>query len=588
MIVLGVHYETHDTGAAVVADGRILSVVSEERLSRRKSDGSAPRLSAPRALQIAGVEPRDVDVVAISGSTLPEKRAEYSWVHRELRMRQGLWGLSPFLRPHRFYKNIAKLNGSEPREKYLSKFDEFSAFLHASGAAPELEFVPHTLCHLAAAYYTVPDDRPWLVVDLEGQGGRNAGAVAIGEGGKLKPWIFIPWPHSVGRFYAFPVKLLGYKTTRHAGKITGLAGRGDPERLYSVIRSWIQVVREPLSVRVSPILDRLRAQFEFTGRIPDLIARVSPEDLSAAFQRRFEEVCVELISEAVRRTGIRRVALTGGCFANVRANQLIAQQCGVEEVFVHPGMGDVGLPLGAAYFAGAARSPLLPARLPSVFFGPSETDAEIERALVAGKTRYKRVAAAETVAARLVAQGFTVGHFDGRMEYGPRALGNRTILASAKDPTINDTLNVRLKRNEFMPFAPAILAERVDEYLEVIPGTEYSAEFMTITYHAKEPMRRNCAAAVHVDGTARAQVVHRERNPRFHRILSEYYRMTGVPSCINTSYNMHEEPIVCSSEDAVRSFQTGSLDYLVAGPFVAWQESCPEPKDEAGEGQPLE
>ncbi len=579
MIILGLHFETHDSGAALLADGEIRAVVSEERFSRKKSDGSAPLRSIEAVLATAGMTARDVDLVAVSGSPPAEKRAEYAWVQRELRNRQGLFGFASFAVPHRFFKQIAKLSGRQSARKYHARLAEVVRYFQERGAEPAWNFVPHSMGHLASGYYTAPTDERWLVIDLEGQGGRSAGALAVGVDGRLEPWCALPWPHSIGRFYAFPVKLLGMKTSRHAGKVTGLAGRGDPGRLYSTIRSWIQVTREPFGLWVSPILDRLRAVYEFTDRIPAPFADVSPADFAAAFQKRFEEVCVEFVREAVRRSGIRRVILVGGCFANVRCNQRIAEECGAEQVYVHPGMGDVGLPLGCALHAAAARRPLRPRRLANVYLGPGETDSEIEHALANAHIPHLRTPHPARIAAQLVARGAVVGCFDGRMEYGPRALGNRSILASAGRVEINEILNQRLNRSDFMPFAPAVLAERVSDYLCAVPGTEYSAEFMTITYGVREAMRREGPATVHVDGTARPQVVHADRAPRLHAVLTEYERITGIGMMINTSFNLHEEPIVCTSADAVRSFQEGRLDYLVAGPFVAWQQGRARPAD---------
>jgi carbamoyltransferase len=203
-----------------------------------------------------------------------------------------------------------------------------------------------------------------------------------------------------------------------------------------------------------------------------------------------------------------------------------------------------------------------------VYFGPDYGDSEIEAALQAASVPYRRVPDIEVEMARLIADDKVVARFNGRMEYGPRALGNRSILYQAKDPVVNQWLNARLKRTEFMPFAPATLYEDRHLCYKNIEGAEFAARFMTITFDCTPWMRENCPAAVHVDGTARPQLVSSDTNPSFHRLLSEYKKLTGIPSVINTSFNMHEEPIVCSPDDAIRAFLQGNLDYLAIGDFL--------------------
>jgi carbamoyltransferase len=200
-----------------------------------------------------------------------------------------------------------------------------------------------------------------------------------------------------------------------------------------------------------------------------------------------------------------------------------------------------------------------------VFFGPQYTDAQIEDALMRAQLPFDRYPAIEPKIAALIAAGKVVARFNGRMEYGPRALGNRSILYHAKEPSVNQWLNQRLGRTEFMPFAPATLYEHRHANYQRVDGADYAAQFMTITFDCTDEMRRTCPAAVHVDGTARPQLVTATSNPGFHAILTEYYKLTGVPSVINTSFNMHEEPIVCTPDDAIRAFLQGNLDYLAIG-----------------------
>ncbi len=256
--------------------------------------------------------------------------------------------------------------------------------------------------------------------------------------------------------------------------------------------------------------------------------------------------------------------LSGGVVANVKLNQRLRELPGVNGIFVHPNMGDGGCGTGAAMLEFVGNSGLME-RLPDVFLGPDFTDDQIVDALTRAQLPFDRYPAIEAKMATLIAAGKVVARFNGRMEYGPRALGNRSILYHAKEPSVNQWLNQRLGRTEFMPFAPATLAEHRHACYRNVDGAAYAAEFMTLTFDCTDEMKRTCPAAVHVDGTARPQLVTATSNPGFHAILIEYHKLTGVPSVINTSFNMHEEPIVCTPDDAIRAFLQGNLDYLAIG-----------------------
>ena len=241
----------------------------------------------------------------------------------------------------------------------------------------------------------------------------------------------------------------------------------------------------------------------------------------------------------------------------------------MEKVYVQPNMGDGGTALGAAIltwqrFLEEQRKVLMPKYLTDVYLGPEYSDKEVEmairRAKLSGKA--KRVKNIERIAAEAVAKGKIVGWFQGRMEFGPRALGNRSLLALPTDRNINQTLNDRLKRTEFMPFAPSMLAEDAKDYIKYRPQSEYPSRFMTITFDCTAKAKKQTPAVVHVDGTARPQIVDKKTNHRYHKLISEYKKLTGLSSLVNTSFNIHEEPIVCSPDDAIRSYKLNSCDAL--------------------------
>ncbi|MBM4000044.1 MAG: hypothetical protein FJ297_10995 [Planctomycetes bacterium] len=277
----------------------------------------------------------------------------------------------------------------------------------------------------------------------------------------------------------------------------------------------------------------------------------------------------------VKKTGISRIALSGGVNANVKLNQRIREVPGVKCVFVYPNMGDGGCATGAAMLAcGAASFRAEP--IDHVYYGPDYADHEIESALRDANLAFDRSPDIEETVADLLVENRIVGRFEGRMEYGPRALGNRSILYPAQDPDVNQWLNHQLGRTEFMPFAPAALASEAPQLFKNLDGCEKTAEFMTVTFDCTERMTRQCPAAVHVDHTARPQLVSPTTNASFHAILAAYHRRTGIPSVINTSFNMHEEPIVCSPDDAIRAFLQGRIDYLAIGSYLV-----PHPKLES-------
>jgi carbamoyltransferase len=296
---------------------------------------------------------------------------------------------------------------------------------------------------------------------------------------------------------------------------------------------------------------------------PRLAARYRREDVAAAYQSALESVVVERLRPYVRRHGVENVVLAGGVAANVKLNQRIHEMDGVEAIFIHPAMGDDGTGVGGAlYWLSKRNGRLLPRPLEHVYYGPELDRRETESALRASGLSYCREPDIARRIATLLAEGKVVGRVRGASEYGPRALGHRSVLCSAADASVNDWLNRRLRRSEFMPFAPITRYEDRDACYRNVAGAEHAARFMTITFDCTAEMRRDAPAAVHVDGTARPQLVEQHVAPDLYAILSEYRRLTGRTSLINTSFNLHEEPIVQTAEDAIRTFEQGGLDHL--------------------------
>jgi carbamoyltransferase len=454
---------------------------------------------------------------------------------------------------------------SVPRTKTRKQFLQLNSLGDSN-----IEKVDHHLSHAAGAYFTSGWEEA-LVVTCDGSGALLCNAIYIGKEGKLKKVGHNYMQHSIGVFWEIITTLCGFNHLRHGGKITGLAAYGDPKaKCYEIFRKGIKCKNLKL-IYLLPGQEQIDTWKK-------RLSGFSREDIAATAQRRLEEVLTELIRNAVRATGQHKVALAGGVFANVKLNQRINELDEVDDIYVFPEMSDGGLALGSALMSAARRKRLIPFRLKDVNLGPEYSDKEIEDCLRGSGLNYVRYeqATLEHRVAELLTQGKVVARFDGRMEYGPRALGNRSILYHAEDPTVNDWLNKRLERTEFMPFAPVTLKEHAQKCYKNIKEDQYTARFMTITFDCTDWMKRVSPAVVHIDGTARPQIIAEEQNPSYYRIVKNYYEMTGIPTIVNTSFNMHEEPIVCSPRDAIRAFKSGHLNYMAIGTFLASNDSTGE------------
>ena len=456
---------------------------------------------------------------------------------------------------------------------------ELETGLARLGLAGKLRRDEHHLSHAANAYLASGFDRA-LIVTLDGYGSGLAGSVGVGQGGAIERLASVPFPHSLGAFYEAVTSSLGFHPDRHAGKIVGLAAYGDPAVLSEALLAGIAQADGSFRLR-----DNLNL---YLSR--HLASRFAMVDVAAAWQHVLEVVACRFVAHWLARTGCDRLVLSGGVAANVKLNQRLHALPGVAGIFVYPNMGDGGCGTGLALLhsrprgAGAAAGGLR-----DVYLGPAWDERRCEAALREAGLEFARPAGPEALArevARRIHEGQVVARFDGRMEYGPRALGNRSILYHAREPGVNQWLNQRLGRTEFMPFAPVTLFEAAGRCYEGLAGAEHAAEFMTITFDCTPWMRDACPAAVHVDGTARPQLIRREVNPAYYDIVKEYERLSGLPSLINTSFNMHEEPIVCSPQDAIRAFRLGHLDALVLGPFLAESpERLAESPERAGRAE---
>jgi carbamoyltransferase len=601
MKVLGISPLDKDSTVTIVEDGVITYAAAEERFTRVKLQDGFPWQSLADALERTGTKTEDIDKVVYPFLPYDEETRLFERnLQREKEFledtetaatseaiaraktripakREPVPGLSdPNEKQDKgLLKNIAyrvlasegvvsrniARRGSEQWGRDATQFhlkwqQELEAGLTETGLQGKLKRVEHHLSHSANAYYTSGFDQA-LIVTLDGYGSGLAGSINIGRDGKIERVHGLEYPHSLGTFYESVTSALGFKPSRHEGKIVGLAAYGDPEVLGDLLRS--RFVQANGGFRI------IETNNVYFARL--LAAQFPKIDVAAAYQRVLEEVAVAYVSQYVQKTGLKNLVLSGGVVANVKLNQRLREIPGVEGIFIHPNMGDGGCGTGAALAEFAGSQPTRE-RINDVYLGPEFSAEEISEALRRAQLPFTEYKPVEPKIAMLLAAGKVVARFDGRMEYGPRALGHRSILYHAKEPAVNQWLNQRLGRTEFMPFAPATLYEHRHENYKLVDGADYAAQFMTITFDCTPSMLRDCPAAVHVDGTARPQLVSEKGSPGFYRILTEYNKLTGIPTLINTSFNMHEEPIVCTPDDAIRAFLQGNLDYLAIGNFV--------------------
>jgi carbamoyltransferase len=564
-IILGLSY-SYDSGAALMIDGRIVAAINEERMNREKMYAGFPALAIAECLRIAGVNAAEVALVAVGGlMTFPyesgvtsanPRYALSNWLSKVGLMRLLIGWL-----PAAYVLRAIFGNRFNP---VFNSHAGMMAGLRRLGITAPVTYFDHHLCHNASAYFASGFDACYAV-SIDAFGDCFSSRIYRCEGGAMSLVRTLPAFHSPAHHYAHVTALLGFVPTRHEGKVTGLAAFGNPAETARIIGE--RLTYSP--ARRAPVVNGYyqRPELEY---LRGALAGHSKEDIAAGVQQVLEQVATSYIADNLPAPASTAVVLSGGVAANVRLNQKI-RELGYRNVYVFPHMGDGGLALGACYAAnagatGAARNQ----HLTDVYLGTGFSDAEIETALQASGFSWRRSQALAAEVAAHVAGGRIVARFAGRMEYGPRALCNRSILYRCDDPAVNTWLNARLKRTEFMPFAPVMLREDAPVFLKGYdPAASIAASYMTITYDVTDACKQQAPAIVHVDGTARPQLVDRETNPSMFGILTEYKKLRGFSIMVNTSFNMHEEPIIRTPAEAVESVKQAELDVLAIGDYIA-------------------
>ena len=572
MLILGLNMFHADASAAIVQDGEVVFAVAEERLNRIKHYAGFPALAVQACLDAAGAKITDVDHIAVgqdSDANLAKKVqyavANPSRILNFIRLRQRKEGL----------RDVRSLLG-----KALA--------VDSQGLHFQEHHLEHHIAHIASAYYCSPWEKA-AGFSYDGSGDFVSTMMARCQGNDIEVLERVYLPHSLGSFYTMICEFIGYKRYGDEGKVMGLAPYGKDTYCEQVRQAvhlkngafqldldyfmplgsnqGMQILEDGTVCLARHFSDRMVELFG-APREPHTEITQRDMDLAYAMQHSFEEVFFHLLNELHRRVPLEDLAMAGGCALNSVANGKLFTQTPFRRTWIQPAAGDEGLAIGAALHT--LHSVLKQPRryvMKNSYLGAEFSDSIIETELNKTKLRYRKLEREPLLeaVAEQVAAGNVVGWFQGRMEWGPRALGNRSIVAHPGLPNMKDVLNARIKHREwFRPFAPSILAERQDEYFEY----GHPSPFMLHVYKIRPEKRAQLCAVNHVDDTGRLQTVAREENPLYYDLIKAFERRTGIPVILNTSFN-ENEPIVCAPEQAIDCFRRTKMDALAIGPYFA-------------------
>jgi carbamoyltransferase len=588
MRILGISAFYHDSAAALVEDCRLVAAAQEERFTRKKHDAGFPYHAIGYCLDAAGAKLSEIDHIAFYDKPfLKFERLLETYIalapkgFRSFQMAIPLW-----LKEKLFQKSL--LN------KKLKELDE-------DVTSDRLLFTEHHLSHAASAFYPSPFEEA-VVLTMDGVGEWATTSAAMGEGNRLEIFQEIHFPHSLGLLYSALTYYTGFKVNSGEYKVMGLAPYGEPKYAKLILDHLVDLkpdgsFRLDMSyfdycTGLTMTNERFVKLFGAPVRAPDQLLTAFHMDVAASIQAVLNEAVLRLTRSLASRTGTRNLCLAGGVALNCVANGKVLRDGKFDHIWIQPAAGDAGGAVGAALaafhqFKGGARSVAASDGMSGAFLGPEFSQSEIERRLTEAGARFSVLNEDEMIAAtaKALADQFAVGWFQGRMEFGPRSLGARSILGDPRSPAMQKNLNLKVKyRESFRPFAPAVLREDVAQWFELDSDSPYMLIVADVRDDKRRAMsaeeralfgidklnvaRSEIPAVTHVDYSARIQTVSAETNPRFHRLLTAFKAQTGCPVLVNTSFNVRGEPIVCTPEDAFRCFMGNELDLLVIGNCV--------------------
>jgi carbamoyltransferase len=588
MRILGISAFYHDSAAALVADGRVVAAAQEERFTRKKHDASFPTNAIGYCMEAAGASLSDIDHVAFYDKPfLKFERLLETYIalaprgFRSFQMAIPLW-----LKEKLFQKSLLR--------KKLGEFD-------ADFDAGRLLFTEHHLSHAASAFFPSPFEKA-AVLTMDGVGEWATTSAAVGEGNALEIFQEIHFPHSLGLLYSAATYYTGFKVNSGEYKVMGLAPYGEPKYAKLMLDNLVDLkpdgsFRLDMSyfdycTGLTMTNERFEKLFGAPVRGADQLLTPFHMDIAASIQAVLEEAVLRLTRSLADRSGARNLCLAGGVALNCVANGKVLRDGKFENIWIQPAAGDAGGAVGAALaayhqFKGQPRNVAVGDGMAGAFLGPEFSQAEIERRLSAAGAHFSILSEAEMIAqtAKALSDQLAVGWFQGRMEFGPRSLGARSILGDPRSAAMQKNLNLKVKyRESFRPFAPAVLREDVAEWFELDSDSPYMLIVADVRQDKRRAMsaeeqalfgidrlniaRSEIPAVTHVDYSARIQTVSAVTNPLFHRLLTQFKALTGCPVVVNTSFNVRGEPIVCTPEDAFRCFMGNELDLLAIGNCV--------------------
>lgn len=541
-----------------------MASANEERFTRKKMETAFPRNAIEYVLEEGGITIEDVDWFASGAwkgidqnTTLPEIIADVARISTK--------------QPPEAIEFVQRRFAVSTEQDFKSKQILESGLQEMDVDLDRLIYCDHHMAHAHTAFYPSPFESAYVLV-VDGRGDfRSTTMWKASRDEGLELMDLVTETASLGSMYASITRLLGFVHNRHEGKVTGLAAHGKPSGFYDRLRSALYF--DPESGKIRSEIGRYYKLFATAklDELEELAKTTSREDIAYAAQEVLEEnTCAYLLHHLDDQSEKVNICLAGGCIGNVKLNMRIRELDPVGNVYVAPAMHDGGIALGGAIHAATTRGGHKKIEMPTVYLGPQYNNDTIRAALIEAGLKFNEFDDKEFVSevTKLLVDGQIIGWFQGRMEYGPRALGSRSIIASADDPSINDSLNKRLDRTEFMPFAPVTLDRLAAESFINWTPEDAASSYMTMCYDCTDWFKEKCPATVHVDGTARPQVVNRPDAPRYYDVIESYYKACGRPALINTSFNFHEEPILRTPEHAIRSFKNGNVDILAIGNFI--------------------
>jgi carbamoyltransferase len=566
--ILGISCFYHDSAACLIQDGRLVAAASEERFTRKKHDEGFPRHAIAYCLRAGRIEAKDLDYVGFYDKPFLKFERLLSTY------------LSTFPRGFRSFSRAMPVWLKE-------KLWIPQTIRRELGYKGKILFTEHHLSHAASAFLVSPF-RDAAILTVDGVGEWATASYGVGRDRHIDLFREIRFPHSLGLLYSAFTYYLGFKVNSAEYKVMGLAPYGEPR--------YVDRVKELIAIRddgsfeldmryfsyhhgLRMVNGRFSGLFGGPPRDPESALEQRHKDIAASIQKVTEEVMLKMAAWLHRETGMENLCLAGGVALNCVANGRILREGPFKDLFIQPAAGDAGGALGvAAYIEHSLLGNPRGAPMDHAYLGPEFGEEEIAatlRTFKAPARRLDRDDLVREVAARIEGQT-VIGWFQGRMEFGPRALGSRSILADARNPENKDVVNLKIKfRESFRPFAPTVLEEKIGDWFDI----DRPSPYMLLVAPVREG-KRVIPSVTHVDGSARIQSVSRTQNPLYHDLIAEFERRTGVPVIINTSFNVRGEPIVCTPEDAYRCFMRTHMDWLVLGPYLLdKKEQPPLPED---------